>query len=577
MLAAFLLAVLLPQVDWIDAGRRYVKAWNAGKVNLQAPVALDRPGFLDPRNAKIVELVKARGDKFHWTAEAELSFICSGLAAAVGDDGADVLWQLGLVRIGNDAVAELRNRAAAKRQPWLVRHTVLATIAKGSGTRYAARAVDVLGRFGQEDFDPIAANFACAVLARCGGIEHRATVEKLLASDEVRVRGAALAAIRAIGASLSLKRLVPLLDNEKSVAVRCAIWHALGGIVSALGDPDKRDPNEHVDRIIAHAVATLKDLQRPLVEGVAVCRFIWNARPLEILRELPDCLAAHQETAGGHATLRWWIWGLLNDMHGTGTERRRNRRGQLGTGFTAGANEPEKWKQFLAGRRRLYALRRGRETSRPPFPAGTPTLFGLPLFGKRIRIIVDCSEASGAPFTGVNRDGSTTEKTTVHERIAEELRTVLAKLPATTTVFVECWSKRGKTLASKSRERLADLVGEQRPRGPSNPSGALLRHIRAAQPIETANIADVDSIYWLCTSPPTAGTIQSPQTLVDVLLSAQPSCPVPIHVALFADRRKARFGYKLSRLLRGLSKKLRRLGEESGGSYSYVIRPGQKK
>ena len=144
MLAAFLLAVLLPQVDWIDTGRRYVKAWNAGKVNLQAPVALDRPGFLDPRNAKIVELVKARGDKFHWTAEAELSFICSGLAAAVGDDGADVLWQLGLVRIGNDAVAELRNRAAAKRQPWLVRHTVLATIAKGRGTRYAARAVDVL-------------------------------------------------------------------------------------------------------------------------------------------------------------------------------------------------------------------------------------------------------------------------------------------------------------------------------------------------------------------------------------------------------------------------------------------------
>ncbi len=581
-LAALTQGTTRSQVRWVEVGRKFLTAWNAGRIDLLAPTPRARPRLLDPSKPKIAELVRARGERFFWSEEAELGFVCTGLAATIGEEAGRLLFELGRVHGAATPEKEWTARASRKKQPWLVRNHALAAIANGNDARLPRLARGLLGA--KSATRPFDLAFACALLGRRHDAASRATIEPLLAAESARTRVAALYALGRIASPSSFPKLLGRLANEHDTRVRCALWDALARCVAGLGAPGSRPQSSDADAAIDAALERLGDKTAPLIERIATCRFLWTARPLRALRRLPKLLAAESIAHHGHAVIRSWIWGLLEDMHGTGTNRSiSTKSGRLGTGFTAGEDEPEKWAAFLAKRRRLFALDRGRDAYRPQFAANAPRFLGLPIAGKRITFLIDRSAAGAAQWSKSKSSPS------VFGKLTTELVGVLSELPATTEVRLLAYAKTAVSWPRRGFGRLDDhgidaakrFLAGLKPSGRADHASTLFATcgLHSALPIELSTLGEdaPDTVVWLVTSAPLAGPMQSIGAIVDAIIAAQASHPLPFHVAYFQDRAKHARGSPVRAMVRGLSRPLRRLGQETHGGYVYCTSSPRKR
>ena len=558
------------QVDWVKSGKEWLRLWRAGRIDLQDPSPRSGPLVLPGKDARVAELVKAKGRYFFWTHASELSFLCSGLAADVSGEGRKVLMQMAGQTSPAKKGKELQDKKSLRQQPWMLRRQARESLARLRDASVREHFSALLKEGPKQRAVPVRQRIlATAVLAECGDYGDVEALLPGLAANDALLRAASARAIGRITGEPALEALVRRLDEEQDPGVRIHLWAALVPATEALGTWKERRDKKIWKRLCAKAKGLLLASSTPTQEKIALCRWLWRVRPDLLLPILPKALAAAQAEGPGMDRLRWWLQGNLIDMIGSGYYR-RGRKG--GAPYQdPGPRDAQAWQERLDSRRRPVPMTRRHRYKHPLYPKNGPQLFGLPVQGQRILILLDVS----APFGGPLVAGS--NKVRLGEDIVKRLSSRIDTIPATTEIRIVAYSKKSETLPrrgylrldKKGRARIRSFLEKQSGSGDANPSSPLLAAVGQDRglPVALARAEGPDAIYLLAIAPPLTGPLRSSRTLVDLCLASSSPWTVPVFVAYFPDRRSLarrtpfyQYGYEFSR-------ELARLAEQSMGAF----------
>ncbi|MEZ5988112.1 MAG: HEAT repeat domain-containing protein [Planctomycetota bacterium] len=553
-----LLALLLPQAqtDWAQAGKDWFTQWKAGRISLLLPWPRSNPYVLDAGDRRVEEMLRAKGASFYWTHEAELGMVCSGIAAEIGGDGRDLLRSMALVPNGGRPGGELRSSGTTERQPWILRRTAREAIARSPDAASRQAAVAVLA---DEGADAEALVLACALLEACGDFSEQAALAARLGHDDPLVRVAAARALGHIAGQAALDAILDRLEKEAEPRVRGHLWSAVIRPVEALGDWRERAEKDAWKRAVSLAARRLFADGATVVEKLAIAEFMWRARPDLFLSRLPEALAAAQGDGPGQARLRWWFHGLLVDMVGRGFLPRRRVPGQdPETAPTdPGPTEVEAWRRIV--QQRTTPQGRRIQSDQPPLPTDGPRLFGLPVQGRRLLFLVDCSPCSTAPGCG---PGPRAPTKTARPGSTSASRPSSRRCSRPSPTGPSCASRRRRggaavprrgwlTLDARSRPRLGKVLAGLRGAGEADLATPLFHALGVERGLPVnLGVADEerpDAIYLLASPLVRKGPVQSADALVDLVLGAWPGDRVPVFVAYVQDRRPTTSdpGYRL--------------------------------
>ncbi|PIE22072.1 MAG: hypothetical protein CSA62_14300 [Planctomycetota bacterium] len=586
----FASAPLPAQIDWPEQAKNFLDAWGRGRLHLLAPRPNKTPLVLPTGEEALAELSQAKGDKFYWSVEQELSFVLSGLAASTSEKALDALFAFAMVHVGNDISREWNDRKSASRQPWLIRDMAIDMLRRLQSPQIPVRARKILAKAkGRTRAFHIA--IAGRLLGAHGAFEDISRFQALLSDPDPLVRAAAAKTLGELAFPEVATHLCNRLHNEKNPSVRARL---LSNLVRALARSSKaeKDIDGPFAKTVIDLCQTLGRTDIPQTEQILLCELLWELRPLAALRELPKALARLQ--GPGDERVRHMVHALLVDMHGIGHGLKK-RRGRRGTGFHASATEPKKWAEFIHGRRKLYVQRRAKKRLLPPPPKGSPKLFGMPISQEGVTLLLDASAAWSGPWWRQEKSGASgspkgTKGTTLGKKITEGILLALANLPEktpfrilTTETKPKRYPRKGYALISaRELQKLGLFLSRLPGKGVSAPADTLfdIFGIQSGLPTLLASPPEQpSSVLWIVCSPPEAGKSASLAAIHHRIAAARASVPIPVHIAYFPDRRReARYTpyYQLA-IAYGQAKRLRALAELTRGSYHWQGFPKDKK
>lgn len=580
------------QIDWVKSGKDWLRLWKAGRIDLQDPMPRSNPLVLPGKDPRILELIKAKGTYFFWSHENELSFLCSGLAADVTGEGRKVLTQMAEQTVSVKPGRELSNPRTLRMQPWTLRRQARQSLSR-------LRDPDVRRHFASilaidEKKGPASDKqrvLASATLEECGDHGDADSLLPGVEAADPLVRAASARALGRISGERALETLIPRLDVEKDPAVRIHLWAALVPCTESLGDWKERRDKQVWKDICARAKRILLTDGTPVAEKIALARWIWNVRPDLLLADLPGALAKAQGPGPGKQRLRWWLQGILVDMIGSGYTRSRIRGQEPRP--DPGPTEAEAWQERLDSMGRAVPMTRRHRLKHPPYPKDAPGLFGLPLQGERILLLLDVSEPFAGPLVPESTSSSSNSKASKEDRrtdlgedIVDKLLAALAEMPDTTEVRILAYGKKVSAyprtgylvLDKKGRAKVRAFLGKQDGSGPANPSTPLLELLGQDRglPCALAPRETPDAIYWMAIAPPMEGPVRTAGTLTDLCLASNALWTTPVFIAYFPDRRSKARRTPFYQLGNAFNTSLRRLAQESMGAYQYrSYRPGK--
>jgi hypothetical protein len=460
---------LSAQLDWVELGKEWHEAWSKGRIDLSAPRPTKTAMQLPGNDPALIELTKARGDKFFWCAEQELSFVLGGLAASMKDEALDVLFAFARSQAGSNPKREWTARKAADKQPWLVRDSALDTLRALQSPQVAERARALMSEAKGRD-RPFDLAIALHILGARGALQDVDRIQPLLRDEEPELRIAAAAALGELAFPEAAALLFVELMREQDPLVRPWLLRQLVLAVARTANPEEELEGEFATTI-SRLTKALGNPGVSLTEQRILCELLWELRPLAALPELPGALARLQDP--GEEQLRDLVHALLVDMHGVG-HGLRERRGKRGTGFDAGPTDAEAWKGFIQGRRKLYVQKRAKRRPLPPAPEGTPELFGMPIQYGPVTLLLDASGAWSGPWWRQQKSGADgtpdgEESTTLGAKIRAGILEALGKLPEGTE-FLRHHDRSPAQELSAPRLRQDQRQGAQAPGRASSPS-----------------------------------------------------------------------------------------------------------
>ncbi len=573
------------QVDWVKSGKDWLRLWKAGRIDLQDPSPRSGPLVLQVNDKRVQALVKAKGRYWFWSHANELSFICSGLAADVTGEGRKVLVQMAAQVAPTRPGKQLLNKKSLRMQPWMLRTQARKSLARLGDQDVRAYFSNILKtRAKQKVAEARLRILATQVLAECGDYGDVATLLPGLTDGDALLRAASARAVGRITGEPALEALIERLAKESDPSVRVHLWAGLVPATEALGTWKERRNKEIWKDLCAKARTILLAAGTPTSEKIALCRWLWRVRPDLLLPVLPKALGAAQGAGPGMQRLRWWLQGNLIDMIGSGFYRSRKGKAAADPGPT----DAQAWQERLDAKARPVPMNRRHRLKHPPYPKESKKLFGLPLQGQRLLILLDVSapfagplvpESSRRPKAGASKTKVDKEdrRTQLGEDIRRQLQEVLDGLPATTELRIVAYSKKRESLprkgylslGKKGRSRIRAFLDKQTGAGDADPSSPLLDAIGQVQALPAALAPEEgpDAIYWLAISPPLAGPVRSSEALTDLCAASNSLWTVPLFIAWFPDRRSLarrkplyQFGFEFSR-------NLTRLSEESMGAF----------
>jgi hypothetical protein len=581
---------LSAQLDWVELGKEWHEAWSKGRIDLSAPRPTKTAMQLPGNDPALIELTKARGDKFFWCAEQELSFVLGGLAASMKDEALDVLFAFARSQAGSNPKREWTARKAADKQPWLVRDSALDTLRALQSPQVAERARALMSEAKGRD-RPFDLAIALHILGARGALQDVDRIQPLLRDEEPELRIAAAAALGELAFPEAAALLFVELMREQDPLVRPWLLRQLVLAVARTANPEEELEGEFATTI-SRLTKALGNPGVSLTEQRILCELLWELRPLAALPELPGALARLQDP--GEEQLRDLVHALLVDMHGVG-HGLRERRGKRGTGFDAGPTDAEAWKGFIQGRRKLYVQKRAKRRPLPPAPEGTPELFGMPIQYGPVTLLLDASGAWSGPWWRQQKSGADgtpdgEESTTLGAKIRAGILEALGKLPEgtefrviTTAVRPKSYPRRGYAKTSaKELKRLESFLSKLPGKGVSAPAEALfeLYGMQNGMPVALARAPELlPAIHWIVCTPPEDGKSASLEAIARRMRAARGAVPIPLHIAYFPDRRReSRYTpYYQMAIEYGQSNRLRLLAEAMLGSYHWQGFPGDKK
>ncbi|GEM_PF-6228309 len=556
-------APLYAQGSPLKVAKEWWRAWSKGKVDLQAPLPTKNPRFLNPRSQKIRETVKARGRFFYWSAETELSFVISGLAAQTGTEARSWLFRFALAHVGPKLANEWKAPASTKRQPWLVRALAIRALARSADPGIQEEALALLegtAPKGSKAVPPLLAQqVGASILAQREASVPLPKIQSLLDAPEALARAAGLLLCANLGMVSTLNLVPKLLQKEKDPRIRIRAWHSLSSILS--GDPSNLgDRGPLRTKALALLRRSLLSHKTPLGERLAICRCLFSAQPKEVKAWIPALKALREDSRSPR--LRWWLDGICEEL----APRKKRRR-------------------------------RKRDRSRPEYPTDLPQLFGRPALGNRILILLDSSEALNGPWYPLDRSGKSTRpmgvpKKTLGQAVTQEILRFVASLGPQQKFRLICYGKKTKVFPKKGfvhhgptqQKKLAGFLQSLRGKGKANHGKALLQGVlglRNGAPLPLPSLSppkSPDCVLWLPCSAPMAGKIRSMTAISALAIPALREGSVPIHIAYLADRRplirKTPF-YQLT-IAAGISRAFRKIAEESLGTYAMFLHPNHR-